>query len=92
MLSCFGNIWCSKLRFDAIVVSSEVGYEKPAAGIFLAALDQIGIEAGKVVHVGDDQKADKVGANSVGIDCWLWGSDVKSFSQICERILKQSPS
>ncbi|XP_020583241.1 haloacid dehalogenase-like hydrolase domain-containing protein 3 isoform X2 [Phalaenopsis equestris] len=73
--------------FDSIVISSEVGYEKPAAEIFLTALDHIGIKAGKVVHVGDDQKADKVGANSVGIDCWLWGSDVKSFSEICERIL-----
>ncbi|KAK8947564.1 hypothetical protein KSP40_PGU016528 [Platanthera guangdongensis] len=73
--------------FDAIVISSEVGYEKPAAGIFLAALDHIGIKASKAVHVGDDEKTDKAGANSVGIDCWLWGSDVKSFSEVCQRIL-----
>ncbi|XVF03354.1 hypothetical protein REPUB_Repub04eG0253700 [Reevesia pubescens] len=56
--------------FDAVIISSEVGYEKPDARIFKAALDQIDVEAGKVVHVGDDQKADKVGANAVGIDCW----------------------
>lgn len=73
--------------FDAIVISSEVGSEKPAAGIFLAALDHIDIKASKAVHVGDDEKADKAGANSVGIDCWLWGSDVKSFSEVCRRIL-----
>ncbi|KAG0502037.1 hypothetical protein HPP92_002109 [Vanilla planifolia] len=73
--------------FDAIVVSAEVGYEKPAAGIFMAALDVIGIQAGKAVHVGDDEKADKEGAQSVGIECWLWGSDVKSFTEIYHRIV-----
>ncbi|KAE8657435.1 HVA22-like protein c-like [Hibiscus syriacus] len=33
-------------------------------------IDQIGMEADKAVRVGDDLKADKVGANAVGIDCW----------------------
>ncbi|XWS23205.1 hypothetical protein CRYUN_Cryun29cG0101300 [Craigia yunnanensis] len=73
--------------FDAIIISSEVGYEKPDARIFKAALDQIGVEAGKAVHVGDDQKADKVGANTVGINCWLWGKDVKTFADIQKYIL-----
>ncbi|XP_015895083.3 uncharacterized protein LOC107428988 isoform X1 [Ziziphus jujuba] len=73
--------------FDAVIVSSEVGYEKPDAKIFKAALDQIGVEAGKAMHVGDDQKADKVGANAIGIDCWLWGIDVKTFNDIRNGIL-----
>ncbi|KAK9277433.1 hypothetical protein L1049_006976 [Liquidambar formosana] len=73
--------------FDAVIISSEVGYEKPDAKIFKAALDQIRVETGKAVHVGDDQEADKVGANAIGIDCWLWGTDVKTFSDIQNRIL-----
>ncbi|KAJ0988324.1 hypothetical protein J5N97_006680 [Dioscorea zingiberensis] len=73
--------------FDAIIISSEIGYEKPAPEIFKAALDQIGMEAAKAVHVGDDEKADKNGANGIGIDCWLWGSDVKTFANICDRML-----
>ncbi|XP_057507863.1 uncharacterized protein LOC130790835 isoform X2 [Actinidia eriantha] len=56
--------------FDAVVISSEVGYEKPDAQIFKVALEQIGVDARKAVHVGDDEKADKAGANAVGIDCW----------------------
>lgn len=28
------------------------------------------VEASKAVHVGDDKKADKAGANAVGINCW----------------------
>ncbi|XP_021722918.1 haloacid dehalogenase-like hydrolase domain-containing protein 3 [Chenopodium quinoa] len=73
--------------FHAVLVSSEVGSEKPDARIFNAALDQIGVDAEKAVHVGDDEQADKSGANAVGIDCWLWGKDVKSFSDIQDRIL-----
>lgn len=73
--------------FDAVIISSEVGYEKPDSRIFKAALDQVHVEAGKAVHVGDDQKADKEGANAIGIDCWLLGIDIKAFSDIRSRIL-----
>nr|XP_043606278.1 haloacid dehalogenase-like hydrolase domain-containing protein 3 [Erigeron canadensis] len=73
--------------FDAVIISSEVGYEKPDAKIFETALDQINVKAAKAVHVGDDQKADKLGANAVGINCWLWGKEVKTFSDIQDRIL-----
>ncbi|CAM0911139.1 unnamed protein product [Alopecurus aequalis] len=73
--------------FDAIVVSSEVGYEKPAPEIFKIALDQIGVEASKAVHVGDDETADKAGANAIGLQCWLWGEDVEKFSEVQDRIL-----
>lgn len=72
--------------FDAIIVSSEVGYEKPDSGIFRAALDEICVKPEKAVHVGDDEKADKFGANAIGIDCWLWGTDVKTFFEIEKRI------
>ncbi|KAI4314171.1 hypothetical protein L6164_027106 [Bauhinia variegata] len=73
--------------FDAVIISSEVGYEKPDPKIFQAALDQLNVEASKALHIGDDQKADKAGANAVGIDCWLWGVDVKTFTDIRNRIL-----
>ncbi|XP_057993607.1 uncharacterized protein LOC110638758 isoform X3 [Hevea brasiliensis] len=49
--------------------------------------DQVNVEASKAVHVGDDLKADKDGANAIGIDCWLWGADVKTFTDIQNRIL-----
>lgn len=34
------------------------------------SVDQVSVKACKAVHVGDDQKADKEGANAIGIDCW----------------------
>lgn len=73
--------------FDAVAISSEVGYEKPDAHIFKAALNQISVEARRAVHVGDDEKGDKEGANAIGMDCWLWGTDVKTFSDIQSRLL-----
>ncbi|XP_012568274.1 uncharacterized protein [Cicer arietinum] len=73
--------------FDAVIISSEVGYEKPDPKIFQAALDQVNVEASRALHIGDDRKADKLGANAIGIDCWLWGIDVKTFSEIQIRIL-----
>lgn len=33
-------------------------------------LDQVNVEACRAVHVGDDEKADKLGAGAVGIRCW----------------------
>lgn len=77
--------------FDSVIVSSEVGYEKPDARIYTAALDQISVEAGKAVHIGDDLNADKAGATAVGIDCWLWGEDVKTFAEIQSRLLVTKP-
>lgn len=77
--------------FDAIVVSSEVGHEKPAPEIFKIALDQIGVEASMAVHVGDDETADKAGANAIGLECWLWGHDVRTFSEVRDRILTRFP-
>lgn len=32
--------------------------------------DNIGVEASKAVHVGDDEAADKAGANAIGLECW----------------------
>lgn len=28
------------------------------------------MDAGKAVHVGDDETADKAGANAIGLECW----------------------
>lgn len=38
--------------------------------IFCNDSDQTNVEARKAVHIGDDEKYDKDGANAVGIHCW----------------------
>lgn len=61
--------------FDVYAISGELGCEKPAPGMFLAALDALGIpshEYGRVVMVGNNLERDIAGANALGlISVWL---------------------
>lgn len=53
--------------FDVIIDSAVVGIEKPYRGIFDLALERIGADAARTVHVGDFYGFDIVGARGVGI-------------------------
>ena len=53
--------------FDTVVISSEVGADKPDPIIFLRALALLNIEPSEAIHVGDDPKSDR-GASGVGIE------------------------
>jgi putative hydrolase of the HAD superfamily len=52
--------------FDTIIISSEVGVNKPDPGIFTPALQQTGISPADAVYVGDTE-ADVAGAIAAGI-------------------------
>ena len=54
-------------RFDAIVISCEVGASKPAPAIFVAAVKQLGVPATSILHVGDNFELDVAGANAAGL-------------------------
>jgi putative hydrolase of the HAD superfamily len=54
-------------HFEAMVISSRVGFQKPNAGIFRHALDLMGVGPERAVHVGDSMAADVQGARAVGI-------------------------
>ena len=54
-------------KFDFIVASSRVGYEKPHRGIFDHALELAGVPPAAAMHVGDNVRADVEGARAVGI-------------------------
>lgn len=54
-------------KFEQIFISSEIGCEKPHPGIFQQALDVMGVEAGRCLHVGDDPERDWAGAAAAGI-------------------------
>ncbi len=57
-----------KLRryFDAVLISSEVGADKPDPRIFARALQTLGVTASETWHVGDDPKRDW-GAEALGL-------------------------
>jgi putative hydrolase of the HAD superfamily len=59
-------------HFDTIVISEEVGVEKPDPSIFQKALDKLDFTPDKCVHIGDTIEADVIGARSAGITpVWL---------------------
>ena len=52
--------------FAEVVISSEVGIDKPDPGIFQLALDTLAAQPAEAVHVGDDPKCDW-GATAAGL-------------------------
>lgn len=53
--------------FEHVIVSSEVGANKPSPLIFQAALARFAVPAGRMLHIGDDPDLDEKGAASLGI-------------------------
>ena len=53
-------------RFDAIVISCEVGSPKPSPAIFAQAAMKLGLPPAAILHVGDSEEADIQGAKAAG--------------------------
>ncbi len=53
-------------QIDALVVSAEVGVEKPDPRIFTIACERLGVAPHELVHVGDDDGDDLAGARAAG--------------------------
>ena len=53
--------------FDAVMVSTDVGYRKPDEGIFRIALERLGLQAEQVAMVGNRVSSDILGGNRVGM-------------------------
>ena len=57
--------------FDDIIISEEVGVEKPDPQIFKIASNRLGIEPKNFLFVGDDWEADVIGSLSAGLQVVL---------------------
>jgi putative hydrolase of the HAD superfamily len=53
---------------DAVVVSEEVPWDKPAPEIFELALQRIGVPRERCIMVGDNDRRDGAGARALGIE------------------------
>jgi putative hydrolase of the HAD superfamily len=59
--------------FEQIIVSSQVGAEKPSPRIFEEALRRFAVEPAELLHVGDEERADGEGARALGIQAFILG-------------------
>jgi HAD superfamily hydrolase (TIGR02253 family) len=58
--------------FDAIVISGEIGVQKPDASVFALAVRKLDVEAENTWHVGDNLRTDVAGALGAGlIAVWI---------------------
>lgn len=65
------EVWELTPYFDFVVASLEFGVEKPEPAIFLHALQNMGVEPGSAIHVGDNPLDDVHGAQQVGMQARL---------------------
>jgi FMN phosphatase YigB (HAD superfamily) len=84
-LRSFMHPWFTREEpLDAIFASCEHGVNK-AGGIFDVVLRELGVEAGEVVHVGDNEHADVESARRHGIRAVLFERRPKEMDRVLER-------
>jgi putative hydrolase of the HAD superfamily len=64
-------------EFESILLSSHVGYAKPAPEIFRYALERLQTKPDEALHVGDSVEKDAEGAQSAGIRAVLLDRNAK---------------
>jgi putative hydrolase of the HAD superfamily len=62
-------------QFEHVVISSEVGADKPSRRIFEEVLRRFQVGAKEVLHVGDEDKTDGAGARGAGMSAFILGKD-----------------
>ena len=62
-------------RFEYVIISSEIGAEKPSPRIFAEVLRRFQVDPKEVLHVGDDEVLDGNGARSAGMSAFVLGKD-----------------
>jgi HAD superfamily hydrolase (TIGR01509 family) len=85
-------------RFEVVVDSQLVGFEKPDPRIFTTALERMGLGPEQALYVGDIYEVDVVGARRAGLDVILVdpegkhrGRDVRTaagVAQVAELVLQ----
>jgi len=74
--------------FDKIVFSGDIGFKKPSKKIFSYALTDFSYSSKeKIVHIGDDFKADVEGALNFGIEA-IWIKNDHSIERVAGSSLK----
>jgi putative hydrolase of the HAD superfamily len=78
--------------FERVIVSSEVGAGKPHPRMFEAALQAAGVAPHQCVHAGDDESADVLGPQAVGIPAWRINRPEVTLLDIVGKVLPEAHS
>jgi putative hydrolase of the HAD superfamily len=72
--------------FEHLIISSEIGTRKPAAGIFQAAAERFKVGFHEILHVGDELEADVSGARAAGFEALLVDHQMSKLSGILSLV------
>ncbi|APR82379.1 Hypothetical protein A7982_07728 [Minicystis rosea] len=76
--------WGNEFLF--VADSGKLGMEKPEPGIFLWAVERLGVPAAQVVHIGDSWAADVEGARRAGLRAiWFRGKGPRTLTEDVQR-------
>lgn len=78
--------------FEPVIISSEVGAEKPDAWIFQQALKHSAVAPEAALHVGDDPVRDWEGAAAAGLHVFQLDRPANSLSDLVARLTAPSAS
>lgn len=73
-------------RFDRVYAAERVGAFKPDPRVFRAALADLGIPAGALLHIGNRPETDGRAARAAGCRPLLLGKDFASFPQLLDAV------
>lgn len=73
--------------FEKVIVSSEVGASKPHRRVFDAARQAANVAPERCLHIGDEEKADLLGAQAAGIPAMLVKRPEVTLLTIAELVL-----
>jgi putative hydrolase of the HAD superfamily len=76
--------------FEHIVISSEVGADKPDARIFWRAVELAGVAPPEALHVGDDPVCDWEGAGAAGLRVFALDRPKNSLRNLLEQLEMES--
>jgi putative hydrolase of the HAD superfamily len=69
-------------RIEQIILSSEIGWRKPAPQFFQAACEVLGLPASEILFVGDDSANDYEGARRSGLRAALLGTHLQALVEL----------
>ena len=72
--------------FEQVIVSSQVGADKPSPRIFEEALRRFKVEPAELLHVGDDEIADGEGARTLGTQAFILGFGGSGLKSLRDRL------
>jgi len=77
-------------HFEAIYIGEHLGFIKPSPAPFIKILEDLGVSAECLLHIGNRAETDGEGAKAAGCPSLVLGRDFRSFKQLLRTLTQNS--